>query len=120
MRDLHLREAPANGEPHMERVDLRGLEDEAPSAPTLAAVDSQLRTVRREQKVAGIAVMLLDAAKMIEPVVELLSDRLLRWTALAASVGLSAYALHTASLHWERLAIVGAFGVLAPWIIRKR
>ena len=108
MRDLH---SVAGAGPKVPEDGLR-LELEEPDA-----LDQQIRTVRREQKVAGIAVMLLDAAKILEPVVELLCDRALRWAALLATVGLTAYALRAPS--WERLAIVATFAVLAPWIIRK-
>ena len=83
-----------------------------------AQVDAELLTVRRDQRLAGIAVMLLDAAKILEPIVELLCDRALRWAALLATVGLTAYALRAPS--WERLATVAVFAVLVPWIIRKR
>ncbi len=115
MRDLHTEtEVSPNGA----RVDL-GPEPEAarPTPPELAHLDQQYRAVRRDQKIAGMAVMLLDAAKLLEPVVELLCDRALRWAALLSTVALSAYALRTPS--WERLAIVATFALLAPWIIRR-
>ena len=88
-----------------------------PPAPPVPDIDRQLRAVRREQQVAGIAVMLLDAAKILEPVAAMLSDRALQWAALLSTVGLTAYALRAPS--WERAAIVAGFAVLAPWIIRR-
>lgn len=102
-RDLHLAGEPT---PDVTRVEL-GPED----------LDQQIRTVRREQRLAGIAVMLLDTTKILEPVVELLCDRALRWVALLSTVWLTALALRDPS--WERGAIVAAFAILAPWIIRK-
>ncbi len=104
MRDLHL----AESEPHETPVDL---------GPEPAQLDQQIRVVRREQRMAGMAVMLLDAAKILEPVVELLCDRALRWAALLATVGLAAYAMRQPS--WERAAIVAGFAILAPWVIRR-
>ena len=105
MRDLHV----------AERKPLEmTLEDDEPEP---AALEQQIRTVRREQKVAGLAVMLLDAAKVLEPVVELLSDKALRWAALLSTVGLTFYALKDPS--WERAAIVGGFAILAAWVLRR-
>jgi len=106
MRDLHL----AKGEP-------MPTESRVPLDAEPLDIDQQLTTVRREQRVAGMAVMLLDAAKVLEPVVELLSDKALRWAALGSTVGLTAYALREPS--WERAAIVGGFGLLAAWVLRK-
>lgn len=80
-------------------------------------IDRELRSVRREQRAATVAGMLLDAQKLVEPFIELLCDRALRWAALISTVGLTAYALKAPS--WERLATVAVFAVLAPWIIRK-
>lgn len=104
MRDLRAVES----EPHETPVDL---------GPEPAQLDQQIRVVRREQRMAGIAVMLLDAAKVLEPLVGLLSGHLLRWVALGSAVGLTAFALRQPS--WERLATLGVFMVLVPWLIRK-
>lgn len=113
MRDLHA--VGAERRPLEETLVL----DEEVGAPVAnpAALDQQLRTVRREQRAAGIAVMLYDAAAFIKPVLDLLSDRGLVWAAFFALVGLSAYALRHPS--WERLATVAVFALMAPWIIRR-
>ena len=112
MRDLHA----VGGERRPLEATLELTEELGPASPNGHDLDRQIRVVQREQKMAGIAVMLLDAAKMVEPVVELLCDRALRWAALLATVGLTAYALKQPS--WERAAIVAGFAVLAPWVIR--
>jgi len=83
----------------------------------LEAVEEQIRTTRREQRQAGIAVMLLDTAKVLEPIVELLCDRALRWAALGCTVTLAAFAMRNPT--WERAAIMAGFAILAPWVIRR-
>ncbi len=113
MRDLH---AVGPERPPFEATLELSEETERASAPA-PDLERQYRAVRREQTIAGVAVMLLDAAKMVEPVIELLCDRALRWAALGSTVGLAFYALRSPS--WERLAIVATVGVLAPWIIRR-
>lgn len=92
------------------------LDDEELLTQSVPSVASY-RQVRRDQKLAEIAVMLLDAAKVLEPVVELISVRALRWVAMLGSLGLAAYALKSPS--WERLAIVAVFMVLAPFLARR-
>ncbi len=111
MRDLHVAERTPT-ELHLDLED-SGAAQERVNLPEL---ERQIRVERRDQRVAGLTVMLLDAAKMVEPVVELLCDRALRSAALGSFVGLTFYALRDPSL--ERAAITGAFAALAPWVIR--
>ena len=92
-----------------EEVDLRALA--APDPPTMA-----LREAKRDRALAHIAVMLLDATKVLEPLLEVISARLLRWVALGASVALAFAALRNPS--WERLAVLGVFMVLCPLLLR--
>lgn len=106
MRDLH---AVAGGLPETE---------ETTPAELAADVDEKIRAVRREQRQAGIAVMLLDTAKVLEPLIELLCDRALRWAALGCTLGLAIYAMRQPS--WERAAIVAGFAILSPWVAGTR
>lgn len=129
MRDLQTARQGRNGQAEPDRVDLDNFEIEASdiagSAITQAPVggftaedlDRAIRKGKREQRMAGMTVMLLDAAKLVEPVVEMLSDKALRWASLAASVGLAAYALKQPSL--ERIYVLGLFCVLVPWVTRS-
>ena len=94
------------------RLDLG--EEAAPPAPD---IDAQIRVAKRDQQLAGIAVMLIDAAKLLEPVVALLSGHLLRWAALGGLIGLASFALRQPS--WEKLAVVAVFGIVAPFVIRR-
>jgi hypothetical protein len=112
MRDLH----SSGIERRPLEATLELSEDVGPASPNGHNLDEQIRTVRREQRVAGMAVMLLDAAKVIKPVADLLSDRALVWATFASLVGLSAYAIRQPS--WERLAVVGVFAIVVPWVIR--
>jgi hypothetical protein len=110
-RDLH---AVGPERPPFEATLDLGEDDRVPDAGP--ALDQQLRAVRREQRQAGIAVMLLDAAKVVKPVLDMLSDRSLYWAAFLALVGLTAYEIRYPS--WERLATVATFALLAPYLIR--
>lgn len=107
MRDLHA----VNGAPTV-------TEDEGTTPEQLASdVDEKIRAARREQRQATMAVMLLDTAKVLEPLIELLCDRALRWAALACTVTLAAFAMRNPT--WERAAIMAGFAILAPWVIRR-
>lgn len=105
MRDLH---AVAS----TERVDLG-----EPEALPVGDVQQSYLATRRDQTFAGIAVLMLDSAKILEPIVGMLSGHLLRWAALGGLIGLASFALRQPS--WEKLAIVGVFGIVAPWVIRR-
>ena len=112
MRDLHA--VGAERAPLSLELDLDT--EPAQERVNVPEIERQIRGARRDQQIAGVAVMLLDAAKMVEPIVELLCDRALRWASLGSFVGLTFYALRDPS--WERAAICGAFATLAPWVIR--
>lgn len=114
MRDLHATGAQAAANGDGARLDLEE-DDGAPQRVTPAPERESYRAVRRDQKLAEIAVMLLDAARILEPVVELLCNRALRWALLACDVGLAFYAVRFPS--WERLYIVVAFMVLSPLVL---
>ena len=103
MRDLHL----AESEPNESTLDL---------GPEPAQLDQQIKTVRREQRMAGMAVMLLDTARIVEPLMAIFSRLALIWFAVLASTGLAFYALRQPS--WERGAIVGGFMILISLLLR--
>lgn len=117
MRQI-LREIAATNHDEQERVDLRELvaDDAAPPVPSLP-LPQQVREVKRDRALAHITVMVLDAAKVLEPLLEIITARLLRWAALGASVGLAFLALRAPS--WERLAVLAVFMLLAPYLVRK-
>lgn len=104
MRDVFrpgVTDAPSNG---------AVLEMEEPSGSTPAVA----RSIRRDKQLAEVAVLLIDTARMIEPIVGMLSGKALRWAALGLSSWLAFYALQHPS--WERLAILGAFMLASPLI----
>lgn len=98
-----------NGEPVVDRLDLTDLElQRGPETPA---------EVRRDRHLAQIAVMLLDTAKVLDPIVKMLSLRLLAWAALGASVALAVMALRSPS--WERLAVLAVFMLLSTLLIHQ-
>lgn len=113
MRDLHTRTTPVNG---AERVTLA---DDPVSMTEMTAEDlaHHVREAKRDRALADIAVMLWDTAKAVEPIVEMISARLLRWAALGVSAALAFQAMRVAA-EWERLAVVAAFMLLTPVVIR--
>ena len=98
-----------NGQP-VDRLNLEELE--LVDRPT----DTPLE-VRRDRHLAQIAVMLLDTAKVLDPVVTMISRRLLAWAALGASVALAVMALRAPS--WERLAILAVFMLLSTLLVHR-
>ena len=60
--------------------------------------------------------MLLDSAKLLEPIVQMISERLLRWVALGAAVALAFKVLQDPS--YETLAVLGVYMTLAPLLLR--
>ena len=113
MRDL-LREqaAPTNGRPEVERVVLP---DDGPQQAA-EPLPEQLREVRRDRALAHIAGLLIDSAKMLDPITRLLLARTLAFAALAGAVGLTAYTLVVAE-GWERVAVVSAYIIFAIWVV---
>jgi hypothetical protein len=112
MRDLHVPARSGNGAGAEAEMDLGEPETSMP----LGDLTQPIRQARRDQKIASITVMLLDAAEMVKPLVDLLHTRMLRWFALAASLVLAWKALSQPS--WERLAIVATFMLLATFMLR--
>lgn len=72
---------------------------------------------RRDRHLAQIAVMLLDTAKVLDPLVKMLSLRLLAWAALGSSVALAVMALRSPS--WERLAVLAVFMLLSTLLVHQ-
>lgn len=107
-----LQESP-NGS--QERLDLGDEPSPVPAAEVPAP--RQLREVKRDRALAHIAVLLMDATKVLEPLIEVISARLLRWVALGSAVALAFAALRTPS--WERLAVLAVFMLLCPWLLRR-
>ncbi len=83
MRDL-AKETPRNG------PGAGLLLDDEPHDAELTAADlvKARREVRRDQHLAHIATMLLDPARYLDPLVEMLSAKLLRWALTEAVHGL--------------------------------
>lgn len=72
---------------------------------------------QRDRRLAQIAVMLLDTAKVLDPLVKMLSLRLLAWAALGSSVALAVMALRQPS--WERLAVLAVFMLLSTLLVHQ-
>ena len=105
MRDLQKDGGSANGTAAA-RVDLTELDTDLglPEAPPVSA-----RAARRDQRLAETAVLMIDTAKYLEPVVAMLSGKLLRWAVVGGAFGLSFYALAAffrADPPWEGAAAV--------------
>ena len=97
-----------NGQP-VDRLNLDDLEPrDIPETPAEA---------RRDRRLAQIAVMLLDTAKVLEPVVAIISRRLLAWAALGASVAIAVIALREPS--WERLSVLAVFMLLSTLLVHR-
>lgn len=107
-RRLASRSLGDNGEP----VDRLNLDELAQERMTDTPAE-----VRRDRHLAQIAVMLLDTAKALDPIVKMISSRLLAWAALGASVTLAVMALRTPS--WERLAVLAVFMLLSTLLVHQ-
>jgi len=108
-RRLASRSLGDNGEPP-DRLNLDEVEVE-PSGAELVV------HARRDRHLAQIAVMLLDTAKVLDPIVKMLSLRLLAWAALGSSVALAVMALRQPS--WERLAVLAVFMLLSTLLVHQ-
>ncbi len=106
-RRLASRTVGDNGEP-VDRLNLDEVELGPPELPVHA---------RRDRHLAQIAVMLLDTAKVLDPLVKMLSLRLLAWAALGSSVALAVMALRQPS--WERLAVLAVFMLLSTLLVHQ-
>lgn len=104
MRDLHARglTATRNGD---------GPPEESEPAEELSgpALDHAIRMARQDNRIASVAVMMLDATEKLYPLLAMLSKLSLRWAALALSAWLSFYAMQHATVTWERGAIAAFF-----------
>lgn len=129
MRDVHAeRGAPAvNGARSIEEIAHELLAHEPGDAALPAAQDEapvldarlarKLAEAGQDRSLAAIASLMVRATAALEAPLALLSRRLLGWATLAASCGLAAFAIANPS--WERLAVVGVFMLLGPWLVRK-
>jgi len=108
-RRLASRSLGDNGDPP-DRLNLDEVEA-AQEGPELAV------HARRDRHLAQIAVMLLDTAKVLDPIVKMLSLRLLAWAALGSSVALAVMALRQPS--WERLAVLAVFMLLSTLLVHQ-
>lgn len=117
VRDLQAHgQVPLNGiEPSV--LDLHPEDDRGPSPEMLASLATQRRVVKRDQKLSEMAVLLIDTAKMIEPVVSLMGGQIMRWGIMGSVVYITAYALAHPS--WERGAIAGGFMLLSLLLLRR-
>jgi hypothetical protein len=112
MRDLTTethRATNGDGPPILD-MDPPEISDEA----SLRQARAQHRVVKRDKALAEIAVLLIDSARMLEPIVTLLSGRALRWASLIAAMVLASQAMRDPS--WERLAVLAGFMILSPLI----
>lgn len=83
-----------------------------PSAAESQSMRTRQRVVRRDQKLAEIAVLMIDTTRMIEPVVTMIGGRVLRWATLGVAATLAFHAMQAPT--WERAAIAGGFMLLSP------
>jgi len=114
MRDLHS-EAPPNGAPP-DRVEL---DDDEPLRLNLSAGDARqaARVERRDRALASTAVLMIDTAKYLEPLLAVLTVTLLRWAALAGAVALAVLAIREP--RWEKVAALAVYMILVPLLVRK-
>ena len=124
--------APANGTdaevvdrvlldpPDTERLidNARAALPEQPAQERIPDDDTQLLIARRDRALSRIALVLIDAAKMLDPILRIVIARVLALMALVAATGLAAYTL-TMTSSWERVATCGLFLVLAAWVIGR-
>ena len=117
MREI-LREVVSKGTDNGERQDRLDLGGEVlEQVPEMAQSDPrQFREVKRDRALAHIAVMLLDVARAIQPVVAVFSGRLFLLIALLASVWLTHIAMREPTV--ERIASVAGFMILATFLLR--
>ncbi|MES2211512.1 MAG: hypothetical protein V4515_15210 [Chloroflexota bacterium] len=79
---------------------------------------TELLTARRDWMLARVALMLIDAAKLLDPITRIVLNRVLALAALGSAVGICVYTI-SRTAGWERVATAGLFVVLASWLIRK-
>ena len=122
-RELLREKVETNGA-NVDRLDLSDDEPEAagdPAPPTGRPAPSaaQLREAKRDRVLSHIAVLLLESTRALEPLLDVISARLMRWAALGASIALAFMAIRQAVEAWERLAVVGIFMLLVTLFLRK-
>jgi hypothetical protein len=89
--------------------------DTPPSDPDEAALQqmrSRHRVVQRDRGIAEMAVLMIETARMVEPVVAMIGSRVLRCAVLGISAWLTFYSVTHAATSWERGALIGGFMVL--------
>ncbi len=75
-------------------------------------------TARRDKLLARIAVVLLDGARILDPITRIVMARVLALASLGAAVGITVYTIGKTE-GWQRVAIAGLFLVLTALLIRK-
>ena len=115
MRDLLRERSLANG--HSAEEDAAAILGPEPTPSIETGSTAELLEARRDRGLATMAHLLVGTAQLLEPIVSVLSRRLLGWATLIASLGLAVYAMREP--RWERLAVLGVFMLLAPWIVKR-
>lgn len=116
-------------QPSRNGSDTAQIVDEALGQPELPTVDpeptgravapaAEAMSARRDWVLARIALMLIDAAKILDPITRIVMARFLSLAALGSAVGICVYTISRTE-GWERVATAGLFVVLASWLIRK-
>lgn len=90
----------------------------APTARELRPEPMVQLEARRDWVLARVALMLIDAAKLLDPITRIVMARFLALASLAAATGIAVYAIKLTE-GWERVAIAGLFTALAALLIRK-
>ena len=88
-----------------------------PQAPRPTVRVAQMEA-RRDWVLARVALMLIDAAKLLDPITRIVMARILALASLGAAFGISLYAIRLTE-GWQRVAVAGIFTALAALLIRK-
>jgi len=72
---------------------------------------------QRDWLLARVAIMLIDAAKMLDPITKIVMARVMAFGALAASTWVAIYTIKLTP-SWEQVATCGLFLALSAWLIR--
>ena len=123
-RDL-TRETGDNGYIEGDRVDLNDGDEEQLKPGRIVEVASPRRAAievmeaQRDHYVAAMCRLILDTVKIIEPLLEMVSARVLAFVAMGAAIALTAYTLRMLDDGWQRVSVLGGFLVLSAWVVRR-
>lgn len=113
---------PSNGHPDTEAGLLDLLPPDVADVPTrrdaLPPSPRELAEAKRDWLLSRVAVMLIDAAKMLDPITRILVARALAVMALMGATGVTLYTIHLTS-GYERVAMGVAFLGLSALLIRR-